>query len=126
MIKKYRFSLLLSLVILILSLAPPATFERVDFLEMTFTDKLVHMAMYFGLMSVMTWENSKYNARPAIIAAAAFAAFLYGILIEFMQEFLTTNRTGSVWDAMFNTFGILLAVALWLAIGSFSSRKNIR
>ncbi|MCU0407979.1 MAG: VanZ family protein [Bacteroidales bacterium] len=126
MLKRYRFSILLSLIILVLSLAGPASLERVDFLEMTFSDKLAHTLMYFALMSVISWEGKSYSERPGLLLKAALFTFSYGIIMELLQEFLTNNRTGSFWDAAFNGLGVLLAILAWQLIRIYLSKKNVR
>jgi VanZ family protein len=126
MIKKYRFSFLLALAILVLSLAAPSAFRKVDFLDITFTDKIVHMGMYFALMSVITWESRIVFEKAGVIYIAALISFIYGILMEVFQEIFTLNRTGSIWDALFNTLGIILSIALWLVLRYYLKNKSLR
>jgi VanZ family protein len=126
MIRKYRFSLIIALVILILSLASPSAFDEVDFMDMSFSDKIVHMGMYFTLMSVITWESIRITEKPGVIYLAGFIAFIYGILMEVFQELFTLNRTWSIWDALFNTIGILISIVLWQVIRHRLKNKGIR
>jgi len=116
MIIKNKFSIVIALLILLLSLLGSGTLERVDFLDMTFSDKIVHFGMYFGFTSVIIYENRKQVMLPGIFVVAALISFFYGIFMEFLQEYLTASRTGSVYDVIFNTAGIMASVMLWLLI----------
>jgi VanZ family protein len=118
MISKYKFSIVVALVILLLSLLGSGTLEKVDFLDLTFTDKIAHFGMYFGFMSVIIFENRKQMMISGILYVAALIPLFYGILMEFLQEYLTTTRTGSIYDVIFNTTGIIASLLLWLLIKS--------
>lgn len=118
MISRYKFSIVVALVILLLSLLGSGTLEKVDFLDLTFTDKIAHFGMYFGFTSAIIYENRKQMMFSGIFTVAALIPFFYGILIEFLQEYLTTTRTGSIYDVIFNTTGIIASILLWLLIKS--------
>jgi VanZ family protein len=116
MIKKYKYSLSLSLAILILSLKSADELNKVQFLNIPHFDKFVHSCMYFALMSVLIYEARKHSIKvPNVIFLAAFP-FIYGILIEILQETVTTTRSGSFYDALFNTLGIFLSILVWIMI----------
>jgi VanZ family protein len=117
-ISRYKFSIVVALVILLLSLLGSGTLEKVDFLDLTFTDKIAHFGMYFGFTSAIIYENRKQMMFSGIFTVAALIPFLYGILMEFLQEYLTTTRTGSIYDVIFNTTGIIASILLWLLIKS--------
>jgi VanZ family protein len=70
--------------------------------------------MYFGLMSVIIFENRKTIKNTRQLYLIALIPLFYGILIEILQATLTTTRTGSFFDAIFNLAGILVSLVLWL------------
>jgi len=113
MVRKYKFSLIVALIILCLSLLGSGTLEKVDFLDMSFTDKIAHFGMYFGFTSVIIYENRKQMMFSGVMIVAALIPFFYGILMEFLQEFMTTTRKGSIYDAIFNTSGIIASLIMW-------------
>jgi VanZ family protein len=122
MIRKNIFSIIVALVILLLSLLGSGTLEKVDFMDLTFTDKIAHFGMYFGFTSVIIYENRKKMMFSAIYIVAALIPFFYGILMEFLQEFMTTTRSGNIYDVLFNTAGIIASISIWLLFRSHINR----
>lgn len=73
----------------------------------SFQDKLEHNAAFLILM-LLGWSG--WPAKPRQIA---IGLFLYGILIELAQHYLTTNRVGDPWDVVADSTGLLLG---WLVV----------
>jgi VanZ family protein len=116
MLKKNILSILVTLIITYLSLTSSHTFDKVPFINIPYLDKIVHFCMYFGLMSVILFENRKTIKSTRQIFLIALIPLFYGILMEILQETLTTTRSGSVFDAIFNLAGILVSILIWLWI----------
>jgi VanZ family protein len=117
MIKKNPFSILVALIIMYLSLTSSHTFDKVSFINIPYLDKIVHFGMYFGLMSVIILENRKTIKTLRQLSLIALIPLFYGILMEFLQAALTTTRSGSFYDAVFNLAGIIVSsLLLWLWI----------
>ena len=116
MVKKNIFSILVTMLIMYLSLTSPDTFKKVPLYNIPFLDKIVHFGMYFGLMSVIIFENRKTIKSTANLLLIALIPFFYGILMEILQSTLTINRTGSIFDVIANLAGILVSLLLWLWI----------
>lgn len=116
MLRKNIISIFLALVILWLSMANQHTFDKVSFKTIPNFDKLVHFMMYFGLMSVILFENRAFIKGLRQMFLLSVIPIVYGIIIEFMQAFLTTTRSGSFGDAMCDIFGVAasLLLANWL------------
>lgn len=116
MIKKYKYSLGLSLIILILSMKSAEDLNKVQFLNIPHFDKFAHFCMYFALMSALIYETWRHSLKVSNVMMLAVFPFIYGILIEIMQATLTTTRNGSIYDAIFNTLGIFLSILVWIII----------
>ena len=116
MIKKNIFSILVALIIMYLSLTGSHTFDKVSFINIPYFDKIVHFGMYFGLMSVIIFENRKTLRSTRHLFLIGLIPLFYGILMEILQSTLTLTRTGSFFDAFFNCVGILVSILLWLWI----------
>jgi len=125
MVRKNKFSIIVALLILCLSLLGSGTLEKVDFLDMSFTDKIAHFGMYFGFTSVIIYENRKQMMLSGVIIFAALIPFFYGILMEFLQEFTTSTRKGSIYDVIFNTCGIIASITMWQFLKTHIN-KNIK
>ena len=105
MIAKNKFSILVALIILYLSLANSHTFDKVPLINIPNIDKVIHFMMYFGLMSVIILENRKNVINTDHLFLTGLIPFFYGILMEILQATLTVTRTGSFFDAMADGFG---------------------
>lgn len=116
MIKKNKFSILVAMTIMYLSLTSSHTFDQVSFITIPYIDKIVHFCMYFGLMSLIILENHKTVYKTGHLFLIGLIPFFYGIFLEIMQSTLTLTRTGSFYDALFNCIGILVSILLWLLI----------
>jgi VanZ family protein len=116
MINRYKYSLLISLVILYLSLKNANDLNKVMFLNIPYFDKIAHFCMYFSLMAVIILESGKIATRNRSLLKLAFFPFFYGILMEFLQGTITTTRSASPYDVVFNTLGIIVSILIWLFI----------
>lgn len=116
MVKKNIFSIFIALIILYLSLAGSDTFDGAPFLNIPHFDKIAHLGMYFGFKTVIMLENKNKLINILSVFYVALIPFFYGILMELLQLFFTNTRSGSVFDAVFNTIGILFAIILWIMI----------
>jgi VanZ family protein len=114
MIKKNIFSILVALIILYLSLANAHTFDKVSFIDIPNIDKVVHFCMYFGFMSVIIFENRNNIKSNGYLFLLGLIPLSFGILMEILQATLTTTRSGSIFDALANSAGILVSILLWL------------
>jgi VanZ family protein len=114
MIKKNKFSILISLVILYLSLANARTFESAGFFDIPYLDKFVHFGLYFLFMAVIILEhkNSFVNTRQLIVVA--LIPVFFGGLMELFQAGFTNTRKADILDIMFNSAGTATAVCIWL------------
>jgi len=79
--------------------------------------------MYFGFMSVIIFETFIIGKKRYSLLALSAIPFFCGIAMEILQGLLTTTRSADIYDAIFNTLGILLAVALWLIIKSTYGKR---
>lgn len=99
-----------------LSMANSHTFDKVPLIKIPNFDKVVHSGMYFALMSVIILENRKRLNNTRSLFLTSLIPLFYGIVIEIMQSTLTVTRTGSIFDALADTVGILVSLLLWLWI----------
>jgi VanZ family protein len=116
MLKKNIFSIVVALIIMYLSLISSNTFDKVSFSRIAHFDKFVHFLMYFCLTSVILFDNRRNIKSTKHLFLISLIPFMYGILIEILQSTLTITRTGSYFDAIFNTIGIIasLLISIWI------------
>ena len=108
----------MALIISFLSLENMSEFEKVSgvFFKIPHIDKIVHWGMYFTFMSVIIFENRNQIKTTKYLFLLALIPFFYGILMEILQFTVTSNRSGSIYDAIFNSIGILFSIISWLVI----------
>ncbi len=121
MVKRNILSISMTLVVLYLSLAPSASFDKVSFLESQYSDKIVHFLMYLTLMSVIIFENRKIIKDIKQIFYIALIPVSLGIMMEIFQGLFTSSRTPSMYDILFNITGVLFSVFIWLYLRSINS-----
>lgn len=125
MIRKNILSILVALIILYLSLANSQTFDKVPVFDIPYFDKIVHFCMYFGLMSAIIFENRRSVLNNDKLIIASVLSISYGILMEFLQIYLTSTRSGSFFDALADLAGVVISVLLWMFVRS-RYRENIK
>jgi VanZ family protein len=114
MVKKNILSIFVALIILYLSLASSETFKKVPLINIPNSDKVVHFLMYFGLMSVIIFENRRTIKNNKQLFLVALIPLFYGILMELLQLTITSTRSCSFFDVLFNSAGIIVSTLLWL------------
>ncbi len=109
---KYKVSLLIIGVILYLSFFTP---PKTELDNVSNIDKLAHICMYGGLCTILWIEylrsHAQLNRLRLFIGTILLPIVLSGI-IELLQEYATTNRSGDWADMIANSTGIILAALL--------------
>lgn len=113
-VRKYPLSLLCVLLIGVLSLAP--YFPETPLDDVAFIDKWTHLVMYGGTCTVIWWEylrsHSALNSRKLLITLVGM--ILLGGLMELLQAYCTTTRSGEWLDFWADSIGVLLGYAIGL------------
>jgi len=123
MIWRNKFSILVSLIILYLSLANAKTFESAGLFDIPYLDKMVHFGLYFFLMSVIIIEHRNYFENTRQLILVALIPFFFGSLIELLQSGITTTRKADILDILFNSAGVSAALVIWLFISPYHRQK---
>lgn len=74
-------------------------------------DKIVHFIFYFmacvlGLLFLRERSRGNLSLAKALLFMI-LTTVAYGIIIEMLQYYMTTSRTGDIWDGIANTLGSL-------------------
>ena len=116
-IKTYPLGLLVTLAILVLSLAPVPEMPVMD--DVPLADKWTHMVMYGSLTLTIWWQYLRSHERVnwfRLTMLGVLAPAAWGGLMELAQAHLTTYRSGDWWDFVANCLGVLIAVAIALVV----------
>lgn len=123
MIKKNILSFSFAVIIVFLSLTGSKTFDDADFFRIPYLDKIAHLGMYFMFTSIILFEhrNSIRNTKQLILMA--IIPFIFGIAMELLQLYLTTDRSADLYDIFFNSAGVIIAAFLWVIIRSLFKER---
>lgn len=83
------------------------------------SDKIGHFIAYF-ILSISWFFALKFNTKTLKQKTIIFILIvLYGIIIEVLQETLTTYRRGDLYDAIANSLGVSFGVLAFKKIDHF-------
>ena len=91
---------------------------------LTFSDKFMHAAIYWMLTLLFLFAfslNTKTIIKSKSYIVFGTISFLFGVLIEFLQAYLSTNRSADWKDVVANCIGIFLAITTF----KFISKSNL-
>ena len=111
----YPLSVLCIALIGVLSLTP--FFPETPLDDVAFIDKWTHMVMYGGTCSVIWWEYLRSHRRIdrlRLLLWAVAGMVMLGGLMELMQAYCTTTRSGEWLDFWADSLGVLVGTAIGL------------
>lgn len=128
-IKTYPFSLLVVLAVIALSLMPFPEIKMAE--DIPFVDKWVHFVMYGGVAFVIWIEMARREKKKSnhktlmqlLVWGLFFPAILGGVL-ELIQEYLTTTRSGEWLDFLADSIGAVLGALVGAGIRAWILRKK--
>ncbi len=115
---KYKIAAIIyTLAVAYVSLTPLDKYNLPNF---NMADKIVHVLLYFFLTFVWLLAypallRTKWTYITIIIA--------WGILIEFLQAFVVSGRSGDVNDALANSLGSILGLFSFIQYWKHTSKK---
>ncbi len=122
-LRRYPFSLLTVLLITALSLLPIGSVEIAK--DVPFADKWTHMVMY-GILTLVIWveylRHHRRIQRSRLILFAFIAPIAMSGLMELLQAYATTYRSGEWLDLAANSIGVCLGTAI--GYGLFLFRRK--
>jgi VanZ family protein len=123
--RRYPFSLICLALIWLLSLMP--FFPETPLDSVAFIDKWTHLVMYGGTAGVMWIEHLRAHRHPMwshLLLYAVAGMILLGGVIELIQAYCTTTRSGEWLDFLADSVGVLLGAAFGIAF--YFVRKSLR
>ena len=95
------------------TLLPGNAFPEVpDWTNLFQPDKLMHLALFSGLMFFLLFNIQRYTCRSNIFICF-LTGFVFCCVTELLQGFLPINRQMSIFDAIANIAGLLLGFLFW-------------
>ncbi|HNR08435.1 MAG TPA: VanZ family protein [Saprospiraceae bacterium] len=106
--RKYLYSGIWILMILVLSLLPKSSLPEMEF-DIPYLDKVVHFAMYFILLVLVSWERQKLESKP-LFFNGLMLALLLSICTEAGQRFFFAGRSFEILDIVANIIGSISGI----------------
>ena len=103
----YLIAVVITVCIAYLSLSKPIVFKPP--IEISFLDKILHFIAYMTLTLSWLFALRTYSKKKTLF----ITLFLFGVLMEFLQGWLTKNRQQDSYDVLANTAGILVGFLLF-------------
>lgn len=107
--RRYPLTYFVAVVIVVLSLYPFGYIEIAK--DVPLADKWTHMVMYGTFALVIWWEYGRSHKRrlwKSLLCWAVFAPIAFSGLMELLQAYATTYRSGEWLDLLANTIGVLI------------------
>ena len=121
----YPLSMLCIALIGVLSLTP--FFPETPLDDVAFIDKWTHMVMYGGTCSVIWWEYLRSHRRIdrlRLLLWAVAGMVMLGGLMELMQAYCTTTRSGEWLDFWADSLGVLVGTAIGLLMNVLHFKRQ--
>lgn len=124
-LRRYPITLLLAVGIVLLSLLPIPDLKMP--VQVPLIDKWTHMVMY-GVLTLTIWfdykrSHKQYNAWRLLLFGF-LAPIVMGGVLELMQAYLTTCRSGEWLDFVANTIGVCLGTIIGILIMIVAKRST--
>jgi hypothetical protein len=115
LVPRFWKSILVLIIIMSLCLIPGNDISKIDFLKISFEDKVVHLLMFMGFSSILIFDLQRNtelaNKRAILTFTVLVLCILLGITTEMLQLLLSSlNRTGSITDFFFDILGSGLGI----------------
>jgi VanZ family protein len=97
------------IIIFILLMMPGDDIPKAHFFDIVYFDKWVHAGL-FGmqvLLASFPFFKGQYNFRR-IAVNITVGAVVYGVAMEFVQKYFTSDRAFDIWDMAADTFGAVM------------------
>lgn len=82
-------------------------------MPLSFSDKFLHFSAYFFLTTAWLYSIKGFQNFQKKIKYVFLGCFIYGIIIEVLQNAITSHRTGSFLDILANAVGMILAMIIF-------------
>lgn len=113
------------IIILVLLLLPGKDLPNEDFLSVIYFDKWVHAGLFGGLVFLSSYPlRNKFPYKSSFYLFIVVAAILYGVAMEFAQEYLTADRDYDMNDMIADGVGAVLGYVFFRFVATKLTQKK--
>lgn len=115
-----------NVVIFIFCLINLSNINEVQKIRIPHLDKVVHFLFYTASSFLWSWAllNKKASAYKLNLTIIVFGLILFGLMVEFLQDVLPTQRSFEWLDVLFNTLGVLFGTTVYLIYTKFKPHNS--
>ena len=104
---RYKFTILLAILIVLLSLVPSSSMPSSRIFNIPYLDKLVHFAMYASIGFVALMESRCLKSCQLFHLILVLLIFLMSAVIEVLQATVVATRAAEWYDLFANISGLV-------------------
>jgi len=96
--------------------------KNIPQINILYIDKVIHAVFHFVFTTLWFLYFKKKLARSNNLRLLSFAllgSFVFGIIIELLQQYFTRTRIADIFDVLANLFGAFLAVITILLLNEY-------
>ena len=116
---QYKFSILLVVTIVLLSLIPANSFSFTSVYKIPYIDKFVHVLMYAPLGFVALTESRCKENCSRLYVLILLGILLASVLIEVLQATVISSRGAEWYDVLANFAGLVAGYLAFRFIGNW-------
>lgn len=110
---RYKFSILLAILIALLSLLPSSSLPDSNLFSVRFLDKIIHLSMYLGFVFVFLAESRCYSSCLRFHLKLILTVFAMSAMIELLQETVIRTRSAEWLDLLANLMGLIAGYVIF-------------
>ena len=115
-----------NVLILVFCLINLSNINEVQKIRIPNLDKVVHFIFYTTSSFLWSWAllNKKASTFKLNLTLIVFGLILFGLMVEFLQDILPTQRSFEWLDVLCNTLGVLFGTTVYLIYTKFKPHNS--
>jgi len=115
-----------NVLILIFCLINLSNINEVQKIRIPNLDKVVHFIFYTTSSFLWSWAllNKKASTFKLNLTLIVFGLILFGLMVEFLQDILPTQRSFEWLDVLCNSLGVLFGTTVYLIYTKFKPHNS--
>ena len=110
------------ILVVLLSLLPTSDFPDIPYFSGE--DKGIHFCMYLGLGFMACWSLEMSRKGTASYVLLLFGVFLWGVVMEILQQLMSNGRSLEILDMVANLVGAIAGLFMYLYLMRMSRVRH--
>lgn len=127
-LKNFWKTIVWAALIIILSCLPEDNIPSPKWDILPYQDKILHLIFYCVLslffIKAYQLQYKKPLLNPGVILISLAFIFVFGMILEIVQEIFIRSRNGEIMDLVFNIIGLIIALVLLYLLNYFKKYSH--